>query len=183
MRITPLGYALIGLSVTEPRTGYALRKVFETSPLGAFSSSPGSIYPALAKLVKAGLLVHVSATESAKPIYTVTGAGQKAFIAWLAAPVEVEDVANEVDNVLLRFAFHEAAGDNADTSQFLFSFKFALETHLKNLHAFMASEPGEALSNHGRLAVENGIGGYESQLIWADRALNVFSKHKIGGPK
>ena len=51
MKHTALGYALIGLVQEDPRSGYALRKVFEDTPMGAFSSSPGSIYPALKKLV------------------------------------------------------------------------------------------------------------------------------------
>ena len=42
--MTPLSYALLGLMQMEPRSGYALRKVFETTPLGGYSSSPGSIY-------------------------------------------------------------------------------------------------------------------------------------------
>jgi DNA-binding PadR family transcriptional regulator len=50
LTITTLGYALLGLIRAEPRTGYALRMVFETTPMGSYSSSPGSIYPALKSL-------------------------------------------------------------------------------------------------------------------------------------
>ena len=32
--MTPLNYALLGLVRMQPRSGYALRKVFETTPLG-----------------------------------------------------------------------------------------------------------------------------------------------------
>ena len=54
--MTPLSFALLGLIGMEPRSGYKLRKVFETTPLGNYSSSPGSIYPALRALEKAGLV-------------------------------------------------------------------------------------------------------------------------------
>src|ERR1019366_772892 len=47
-----LGYALMGLLHQKARSGYELRKVFATTPIGTFSDSPGSIYPALARLEK-----------------------------------------------------------------------------------------------------------------------------------
>ena len=42
--------ALLGLLHGEARSGYALRKVFQDTPMLHFSDSPGSIYPALKRL-------------------------------------------------------------------------------------------------------------------------------------
>ena len=53
---TTLEYALLGLVHAEPRSGYDLCKVFETTPMGHYSSSPGAIYPALKRLEGAGLV-------------------------------------------------------------------------------------------------------------------------------
>jgi DNA-binding PadR family transcriptional regulator len=45
-----LGYTLMGLLHQKALPGYELRKVFATTRLSSFSDSPGSIYPALARL-------------------------------------------------------------------------------------------------------------------------------------
>ena len=39
--------AILGLISQRPMTGYDLRRVFTTTPMWHFSSSPGAIYPAL----------------------------------------------------------------------------------------------------------------------------------------
>ena len=49
-RVSLLGYALLGLLHQKPSSGYALRRVFATTPMGTFSDSPGAIYPALGRL-------------------------------------------------------------------------------------------------------------------------------------
>ena len=46
-KLSTLGYALLGLVHGEPRTGYAIMKIFRTTPMGHYSGSPGAIYPAL----------------------------------------------------------------------------------------------------------------------------------------
>ena len=51
-----LGFALLGLLQQQPRSGYALRRVFATTPMGHYSSSPGAIYPALRRLEQQGLV-------------------------------------------------------------------------------------------------------------------------------
>ena len=40
---TSLGYALLGLIHLQPQSGYGLRKVFESTPMGHYSWSPGAI--------------------------------------------------------------------------------------------------------------------------------------------
>ena len=62
----------------------ALRKVFETTPMGSFSSSPGSIYPALKNMQKAGVIE--SRPAGKKSIFAITPAGEVAFEAWLRRP-------------------------------------------------------------------------------------------------
>ncbi|MBW8744866.1 MAG: PadR family transcriptional regulator [Sphingomonas sp.] len=98
--MTPLSYALLGLVQMQPRSGYALRKVFETTPLGGYSSSPGSIYPALKSLEKAGLLVtRASPGGRGKGLYHLTAEGGRLLEAWLAAPI------GDLGEAMLRFAF------------------------------------------------------------------------------
>lgn len=174
---TSLGLALIGLAFAKPQTGYALRKVFEESPLGIFSSSPGSIYPALAKLENAGLLQRRPQAVGGRPLYHVTESGRGVLLEWLDAAITVEEVARNVDHILLRFAFLQSFPDNDDlTRRFLRSFRKAVKTHLQGLRAFMESDEGQSLSSHGRWAMQNGILGYESHLDWAEDVLRELNK-------
>lgn len=184
MQTTPLGYALIGLAIAMPSSGYAFRKVFETTPLGAFSSSPGSIYPALGKLTKAGFLKQRPDTNPHKPVYHATQAGRAALSVWVLAPVSVEEVANEIDIALLRFAFLESVNDPKATLRFLATFIGSVETHLEQLTHYLGSEAAAALSPYGRLAMQSGIAGYEAQRAWAVGAQQVFeNEHQRDGAK
>ncbi|MCP2671984.1 PadR family transcriptional regulator [Maricaulaceae bacterium EIL42A08] len=174
MNITALGYALLGLVRARPRTGYALRKVFETTPMGAFSSSPGSIYPALKKLVNAGLIEKRSKATGGSALHYLTPRGGDMMMAWLRAPVTIDEVASSIDLVLLRFAFLEDAGDDAITRQFLSSFEDAVAHHTRDLEAYLTGPEGQSLSRHGRLAVENGIRGFKAHIQWAAFAKREF---------
>ena len=40
-QISPLTFAILGLIYQQPRSGYDVGKIFSTTPMGRFSSSPG----------------------------------------------------------------------------------------------------------------------------------------------
>ena len=46
-----LELAILGLARQKARSGYELRRVFATTPMGHFSDSPGAIYAAVRRLV------------------------------------------------------------------------------------------------------------------------------------
>lgn len=175
MKISTLGYALLGLITAKPETGYALRKVFESTPLGKFSSSPGSIYPALGKLVKEGLLEIRPPNEGGKNLHHITHGGSLALESWLKAPVTIDEVAKNVEHVLLRFAFLQSIENICVTCQFLKSFETAFRDHLNHLKNFMTTPEGRALSRHGRLAMENDIRVFEAHLAWSIDAQKEFT--------
>jgi DNA-binding PadR family transcriptional regulator len=86
--------ALVGLLARGPASGYELRKVFQTTPLAAYSDSPGAVYPALRRLEKRGL---VSGREAAggrrRKQLRLTATGRAWAQRWAAAPVTTADVA------------------------------------------------------------------------------------------
>lgn len=167
--MTPLSYALLGLVKLEPRSGYALRKVFETTPMGNYSSSPGSIYPALKALEKAGL-VETRGPETArgKGLYHLTGAGEAALDAWLRAPV------GDLEEAMLRFAFLRD-DDHTAILAFLDSYQAAAEAQVAGLVAFLASDAGQALPPKSRMAVELGRRGFQTSADWASWARARFT--------
>ncbi|MBW8882843.1 MAG: PadR family transcriptional regulator [Asticcacaulis sp.] len=159
--MTPLSYALLGLVRMQPRSGYALRKVFETTPLGGYSSSPGSIYPALKSLEKAGLLAILAPSGArGRGLYHLTAEGEGLLDAWLAAPV------SDLGEAMLRFAF--LRDDDRDAIlAFLDAFQAAAENQSAGLEAFLANEGARDMPPKGRIAVQHGLCQLRASADWA----------------
>lgn len=108
-----LRYALLALLRVGPLSGYDLKKQFSQSVGHVWYAPDSQIYPELRRMEAEGL---VSAAESARGpratrrLYSATPAGDRAFIAWLEAPLEyqrVKDVAH------LKAAYLESATPEA----------------------------------------------------------------------
>jgi DNA-binding PadR family transcriptional regulator len=173
---TNLGYALLGLVHQAPMSGYDLRKVFAETALGNYSSSPGAIYPALARLEKQGLIRGAEdRSHSLRPrkLYTPTDAGRKLMRGWLAEEVTQDTVEHDIDGVMLRFAFHSILDSRAATRRFLEQFAVALDAALANLDAQSELFPDDA-PIHSRLALDAGREQLRATAKWARRAVGHF---------
>ena len=69
-----LRLVVLGLIADQPRHGYDIIKALEDRFSGAYSPSPGAIYPLLQMLEEADLVV--SATAGSKRLYTITDPGR-----------------------------------------------------------------------------------------------------------
>jgi len=175
--ITPLGYALLGLVHMEPRTGYALRKIFETTPMGHYSSSPGAIYPALKRLETRGLAnSRIDNTNKLRPkqIYSATGLGVDMLREWASQPVSKDDVVERGDELMLRFSFMGTLVDSETSHQFLSQMARGIELYIEELEQFLPMMPKEA-PPHGRLALISGLESYKAQARWARKAMKEFT--------
>src|SRR5512147_2485967 len=97
--LTTLEYALLGLLQQTPQSGYDLRKVFETSPMGHYSSSPGAIYPALKRLRTRGLIsAKVDRARPLRPreVFQLRPAGRTALIQWLTTTPTPEAIVADI---------------------------------------------------------------------------------------
>lgn len=169
--ITPLGYALLGLIRAEKRSGYALRKVFETTLLGNYSSSPGSIYPALKSLEKAGLIGTEPIPRGS--LFVITAAGTEVLDTWLMAPAAGEST----DILMLRFALLQDLDRPDVTRAFLVSFADAARGQVDGIRAFMGGDIGPAMPLQSRLAVDFGMRSVAASLAWAENALKELEDH------
>jgi DNA-binding PadR family transcriptional regulator len=170
---TTLGFALLGLLHQAPQSGYDLRKTFATTALGNYSSSPGAIYPALARLERARLVTRrVDRAHSLRPraVYRPTQAGAAAMRRWLTRAVAREDVERRIDELMLRFAFLWIIDDPRETDRFLSAFAGQVEAHVTELKRQRSLQPPET-PLHPRLALEAGIEHYQASARWARRAL------------
>ena len=175
---TTLGYAILGLIHEQPQSGYNLRKVFASTPMGHYSSSPGAIYPALRRLEEQGLIFgRVDRSKSLRPkqIFRPTVAGSRALEEWLTRPVTGDDVIWKMDELMLRFAFHSFLESDEATRSFLTSFIAELDAYVRALERQRKDLPDE-VTRHGKLAIESGIESYRAHTRWARRALKEFSR-------
>lgn len=174
---SPLRLAILGLVAMHPQSGYDLRKVFETTPMGNFSSSPGAIYPALKALEKKGWIRgEPENTESLRPrlVYSITEEGDAILRAELKTPVTHEDLIWHFDLVMLRFAFIDRIG-NKQALRFLGEFRTESEAYVDHLEELRESMR-ENMSPCGRLALEHGIQASRGSALWAKKAIEELSQ-------
>ena len=177
--VSLLGYALLGLLQQRPRSGYDLRKVFATTPLGSFSDSPGAIYPALRRLEQENLVrsrVEKSAGLRRKRTFELTPRGLTALKDWLRRPLGRDDVVRGLDELMLRFAFMDAVLNAAASMRFLQLLVKDLDAYIPTLHQYLDTHRS-TMPLSGRLALESGIESYETLRRWATRALATYGKH------
>ncbi len=82
-----LKYAILGLLMQAPVTGYDISKAFGVG-LGSFWNAKHSqIYPELKRLTEEGLIEYrtvIQGEKLEKKLYEITPAGKEDFLAWLA---------------------------------------------------------------------------------------------------
>ena len=170
-KLTHLDFSILGLLHQQPNTGYGIRKIFETTALGNYSSSPGTIYPAINKLRKLKLVVRKSNTQTkGKKLIFVSSKGTRQLIEWLSMTITDEDIRKFSNILILRFAFMDDLADHDVKVRFLKSMISKLKAYLNGLKQYHAIEK-ENMKLHGRLALEQGIEMFKSQLKWAKYAL------------
>ena len=171
--LSTLSLAILGLISQRPLTGYDLRKIFATTPMGHFSSSPGAIYPALRRIEEAGWIRSVTSegrTGRQRMVYEITARGRKVLQGHLSQPVTEEDVTWHMDDLMMRFAFMDGVVGRERTVRFLRDFAARIDAHVADLRRYFEGARS-ILPACGRLAMENGIHSYEMNAQWARRAI------------
>lgn len=174
---TPLEHALVGLLHQQPRSGYDLRKILETTALGNYSGSPGAVYPALGRLEARGLIVgEVDTDRELRPrkLFRPTAAGRELFRQWLLREVERGDVERRLDELMLRFAFHATLDSRPATLRFLVRLGEEAEAYVDELRRQLGRFP-EGTPPHPRLALAAGIEQYRACARWARRAIEELA--------
>jgi DNA-binding PadR family transcriptional regulator len=168
---TLLDYAILGLIQDQPLSGYAILKLFKETALGNYSSSPGTIYPALKRLQKFELVKKQAKDENGKACFEITTNGILMLKNWFLKPVEKIDVVKKTDELLLRFAFMEVLVNKKQKIIFLTSFRDLLNIYIKELQSYYNIESNK-MPLHGRLAFQYGIDSSKTTLKWCKKALS-----------
>src|ERR1700675_4910244 len=129
-KIPLLGYALLGLLSEAPFSGYDVRKMFSSTPMGTFSDSPGTIYPALQRLEASGLIrgeIEPRGGLRRRKVFCPTAAGTRELKKWLGHPVTRDNVVRGMDELMLRFSFMDGVMGREASTKFLKSLERELE--------------------------------------------------------
>ena len=175
---TTLAFALLGLTLQKPSSGYDLRKFFSSTPTNTFSDSPGAIYPALRRLERRDLIrgqVEVGHGRRERRLFQVTPRGRAEFQRWLMRPISRDDVVHHLDALMLRFAFMDEAAGRAAARRFLKAFRKELASYIPSLREYLKSNRS-AMPLSGRLALESGIRSYETLFRWTKTAIAAYQK-------
>jgi DNA-binding PadR family transcriptional regulator len=173
VELTPLEYALLGLLGMAPSSGYDVKKVFDSTPLAHFSSSPGAIYPALKRLARKGLLeATLDTTTEARPrrVFSLTEAGSKALVEWVRQEVTEDELVRDGRSPMLRFVLAEGRLSPDEVIAYLEGLGRVLRAYLEKLYGHRGDVKGVG-QLHTRLALEDGIRGYEAMAGWVDFAI------------
>jgi len=175
-----LPMVLLGLIRQAPRSGYDLRRMFASSPLAHFSDSPGSIYPALARLQQRRWIRPVDEPDGSprrRRPFTITPQGLAALEKWLSRPVTGSDVRLRPGDLMLRFAFLFEVRGRTSTIRFLSDFEHELSANAISIREYLKENKAH-MSMAGRMALEYGLGEYVARAEWARRALAELRRRR-----
>jgi DNA-binding PadR family transcriptional regulator len=170
--LTNLEHLLLGLLHQKPATGYTLRKSFSSTPLGHYSDSPGSIYPALQRLRCRNLLRPLEdqpANGRGKVVLSLTPQGLAELRSWLQRPVALDEVRHDAPGVMLRFALSAQVFGQASARRLVLQLEARSNEIVLDLENYLRG-PGKTHPLTGRLALQQGIESYRALSRWASRA-------------
>ncbi len=177
MKPTLLSFAILGLIQDNPLSGYRIRKFFDETALGNYSSSPGTIYPALKKLEKLRLIERKLKKGTTKAHFSITSKGISILKNWLLAPIEKKEVEQRTHELLLKFAFMENLISEKDITNFLTTFRDLLKEYIQELQKYYDKEANN-MPLHGRLAFQHGIESSKVTLKWCKKSLVQLTQNK-----
>lgn len=170
--LTQLEHLLLGLLHEKPASGYSLRKNFASTPLGHYSDSPGSIYPALNRLHRRGLVRPTKDQPSSGRgtlLFSLAPKGLAELRSWLERPVTLDEVRSDAEGVMLRFVLSAQVFGQASARRLVLELEACANEITRDLESYL-SGPGQSHPLTARLALKQGLEGYRALAEWARRA-------------
>lgn len=168
-----LSTAILGIISLEPASGYDIRKIFCTTPMGHFSTSPGAIYPALKRLEENNLIKGEIVKKNIlrpKRIYALTHKGLETLKETLVQPVTQQDIIWRLEEMILRFTFIGNLLGKEQSLRFLNELAFYIDEYIPILQENLNIQR-KFKNINGAFAVEQGIAKYSATARWARRVI------------
>ena len=150
----------------QPTTAYFIRKSLERGLASTFSDSPGSVYPAIDRLIKRGFVIADRSRSDGRraEALTCTQAGDQAVRSWIFR-LDPEDMLPE-DPWRTRMALAEGL-DEEDLIAWLSSLREVAERQLQHLRDRAALTVDDCFG----AALEHALLATETRIIWIDRTI------------
>ena len=178
-QLTSFEQILLGLICLVPSSGYDLKRMFASTPMGIYQPSSGALYPALHRLEQQGLVrAQAAASEGAasarrRRVYEPTAIGRAAHSSWLGIPIEPATVGRDLGLHLMRFVMMEHLLPEEKVIAFLQSLADALAAFIEQLERYAAAA---GLSDrYPGLALDHGIAVHRASLRWAENTVAALS--------
>ena len=176
--LTDFEQVLLGMICRGDSSGYDLKRSFAATPLAVYEPSSGSLYPALHRLERRGLIqpAHDStAIASARPrrVLQATPTGNREHTRWLRQPVDPHTISRDLGLHLMRFVMMERILRPAEIMRFLLDLRVALGSFLAGLERYTAN--AQFTDRHPRLALEHGTAVHMASLAWTERAITALN--------
>ena len=177
-----LGYVILAGLIRRPRSGYDLTKWIERETSHFFAVGHSSIYPALARLERDGLVEHEVVPSDKGPerkVYSPTEAGREALLAWADAPPAERQVRDEqlVKALCYGFLPEERALARLGEEKARHEEKLAqyeeFERDLEDL--FREGGISRAAYLGTKLTLSRGLGVEKSYVEWCEEAARMIS--------
>jgi DNA-binding PadR family transcriptional regulator len=151
-------YLILGLLLERPMTGYALHRRMQTLVGAVTSTSYGTLYPLLHKLLAAGdveMEVLPGRGRASKKLYRISAAGEAALRRWLVTPL----AADSQPDFLLRVYLAQHLAPN-DLHALVAQRRHVLLKQIDHLGAAQTTTSGESLLQRYLLSL------YNTELAW-----------------
>ena len=161
-----LDLAILGLLRDLPRHGYELKH--QLGALGFWQVSFGSLYPALRRLEKRGLIEALRVTGRRKA-YQLTAEGRNTFQGLLDADVEAPEPDRHFNLRLAFFRYLDPAARIRALQGRRRELVTALGTARRTLRD--ATAPGEQQDRYTRALMERSVSITQSDIAWLDELI------------
>jgi PadR family transcriptional regulator, regulatory protein AphA len=182
LEMRTLEYVILAGLIRRPRSGYDLTKWMERETSHFFSVGHSSIYPALARLEEGGLVEHEVVPSDKGPerkVYSLTGRGREALLAWADAPPAERQMRDEQLVKALCYPYMAAEralarlGEEKARHEEKLSRYEGFERELEDL--FRGGKISREAYLGTRLTLARGIGVEKSYAEWCEEAARMVA--------
>ena len=184
--LTTLEYIVLGLISMEPQSGYSIVSYFDANA-SSWSASPGSIYPMLKRLEKAGVIAgELEMTHETRPrkIYTLSADGESLLDEWLREVPNLRPFYEQRETAMWRFQFMEKRLSRQEVLDWISSYRDNIRygdamNDLYRESIIAALNESGLGSLHQQLAMEAYIMELNAIRTWLEMAHNRLAVHAI----
>jgi DNA-binding PadR family transcriptional regulator len=175
VELTPLPALLLFLA--DGKSGYDIRVLFQASPIGIFSDSPGAIYAALKRLGQAALIeTEAQPTGRRRRVNRRTSKGEAALRAWLRAPIQTDTVARKPQELDLRYTLIAVHLGKREACRFLDDCASAYDVRIAELQAFLDDNGNIGAPSLDALRL--GIEVFRTRLRWCHTTRKLWENER-----